>query len=126
MKTDCILSVLIVGYPRNSRRAPEDRELARVEPVSAAESIRGHAVADLIPCLNSVHQGDRIAPAPGALLLMSAEYDPHTERPLQTFQVPHQIQELGVVTENVVTKFNENWGAEYTCLYRVSGKTSFG
>ncbi|KAG7562113.1 hypothetical protein FFLO_02492 [Filobasidium floriforme] len=68
------------------------------------------------------HQGDRVAPAPGALLLMTAEYDPHTERPLQTFQVPHQIQELGVVTENVVTKFNENWGAEYTCLYRVSGR----
>jgi SUN domain-containing protein 1/2 len=126
LKTDCILSMLIVGYPRNSRRTPEDRELARVEPVSAAESMRGHAVADLKPRLNSDHQGNRIAPAPGALLLMTAEYDPHTERPLQTFQVPHQIQELGVVTENVVTKFNENWGAEYTCLYRVSGKTSFG
>jgi hypothetical protein len=53
---------------------------------------------------------------------MTAEYDPHTERPIQTFQIPYQIQDLGVATENVVTKFTENWGADYTCLYRVSGE----
>jgi hypothetical protein len=56
----------------------------------------------------------------GSILLTVAEYDPALDHPIQTFQVPYPIRALGIATHNVVAKFNDNWGSQYTCVYRVS------
>ena len=47
------------------------------------------------------------------------EYDARGGRPVQSFDVDRGIQELGVDFGVVVVVVRGNWGAEYTCLYRV-------
>jgi hypothetical protein len=54
------------------------------------------------------------------ILLSRFQYSPHTVQPIQSFPVHGDIQALNLVTENVILKINGNWGADYTCLYRVS------
>lgn len=116
-------SSFTVGQSRDTAGAEQDRRFPRGLAVSCIFSrIRFGDPTDQIESQTSRsdHHIDRIAPSAGAILLTTIEYDPHTERPIQTFQVPHQLRDLGVATDNIVVKFNENWGSEYTCLYRVS------
>lgn len=61
-----------------------------------------------------------IPPSPDHLLLASFTYDPSLATPMQTFPVAREIRELGVDVGIVIFKIASNWGADFTCLYRVS------
>ncbi|VDC07514.1 unnamed protein product [Peniophora sp. CBMAI 1063] len=47
------------------------------------------------------------------------EYDARQGRPVQTFDIDEGVKALGVDFGVVVLRVLGNWGAEYTCLYRV-------
>jgi SUN domain-containing protein 1/2 len=43
----------------------------------------------------------------------------HSPYPVQTFPVAPDIVQLGLYTGEVVVRIASNWGAGYTCVYRV-------
>ncbi|KZV73047.1 hypothetical protein PENSPDRAFT_324965 [Peniophora sp. CONT] len=51
--------------------------------------------------------------------IASFEYDARGGKPVQTFDVDEGVKALGVDFGVVVLRVTGNWGAEYTCLYRV-------
>lgn len=55
------------------------------------------------------------------LLLAEILYDPEASSPIQTTPIPAEIIELGIDVGIVIFKVTSNWGADLTCLYRVSG-----
>ena len=61
-----------------------------------------------------------LPPSPNYILLGSFAYDIDSPNHRQTFAVPEAIKELEVPTGIVVVRIGSNYGADYTCLYRVS------
>lgn len=61
-----------------------------------------------------------LPPSPGYLLLGSFAYNIDSPNHRQTFAVPKAVKELQVPTGIVVVRIGSNYGADYTCLYRVS------
>lgn len=57
---------------------------------------------------------------PSHVLAASFVYDPDALSPLQSFPIHADLQELELVTENVIFRFKSNHGGDYTCVYRVS------
>jgi len=54
------------------------------------------------------------------LHLTTVAYDVHASSHIQTFQIPQEIQDLGIDMGVVLFEIQENWGDEqYTCVYRV-------
>ncbi|EIW69445.1 hypothetical protein TREMEDRAFT_71629 [Tremella mesenterica DSM 1558] len=59
------------------------------------------------------------SPSVDNLLLTEFTYDPNSPSPIQTVPVSPDIVELGIDTGIVIFKIESNWGADFTCLYRV-------
>lgn len=57
--------------------------------------------------------------APEHILLANITYDPSAPHHIQTFPVLPEVVELGVDLGIVIFKIESNWGADFTCLYRV-------
>lgn len=57
--------------------------------------------------------------APEHLLLANITYDPSAPHHIQTFPVLPEVAELGIDVGIVIFKIESNWGADFTCLYRV-------
>jgi len=55
---------------------------------------------------------------PEYLRLANFAYDIHAPRNIQTFAVDPEIRKLGVDFGVVVLRVLNNWGQEFTCLYR--------
>lgn len=53
-------------------------------------------------------------------MLANITYDPSAPHHIQTFPVLPEVVELGVDVGIVIFKIESNWGADFTCLYRVS------
>lgn len=73
-------------------------------------------------------EGDLNTPYPQHLEyihLGSFTYDIDLPNHIQTFKVPEEVQALGIKTGVIITKVKNNYGDDYTCLYRVS-VLSFG
>ncbi|ORY27192.1 UNC-like C-terminal-domain-containing protein [Naematelia encephala] len=58
-------------------------------------------------------------PSKDYLLLGTYTYDPESRSPVQTFPVEPEISDLGLNMGIVVFKVLNNWGGDFTCLYRV-------
>ena len=54
------------------------------------------------------------------ILLGTFTYDPASPSHIQTFPVEPEIVEMGIEMGIVIFRVQSNWGAEFTCLYRVS------
>lgn len=59
-------------------------------------------------------------PSPKYLLLTTLTYDTTSVNNVQSFGIPQVIQDLEIAMGVVIFKIRGNWGADYTCVYRVS------
>ncbi|ORX39945.1 UNC-like C-terminal-domain-containing protein [Kockovaella imperatae] len=53
------------------------------------------------------------------ILLGSFTYDPSSPSHIQTFPVEPAVVDLGIDVGIVIFRIQSNWGAEFTCLYRI-------
>ncbi len=56
---------------------------------------------------------------PGHFLLTKFTYSTASANHIQTFPISTDVQALNLFTHSVVVRFRSNWGAGYTCIYRV-------
>ena len=59
-------------------------------------------------------------PSSNHVLLASMTYEPSLPNHIQTFPVSPQVVALNIDVGIVVVKVLNNWGGDYSCLYRVS------
>jgi SUN domain-containing protein 1/2 len=87
--------------------------------------VEGQANLDKVAAYQEGHaasgtpSSSSLPPSPGYILLGQLEYDINAPRHVQTFAVPKDVQDLAVDIGIVVVRVASNYGADYTCLYRV-------
>lgn len=63
--------------------------------------------------------GDRTYPVKGYVCIGKARYDIHDTNNVQSFKVDIELQSIDVAVNKIVVRVNSNWGADWTCLYRL-------
>lgn len=98
--------------------APRDLEVwAETPSTSHAEQLTA-----LLSEQNSFSPGTQCSsPSPGKKFVCIAQgrYDIHQHNYVQSFGMAADLKELGFAAEKFVVRVVRNWGAEWTCLYRV-------
>ncbi|KAL7411860.1 hypothetical protein BDY24DRAFT_123771 [Mrakia frigida] len=87
--------------------------------VAAYQARKAEELANLPPGSELDEPVASLPPSPNYILLGSFTYDIDSPNHRQTFAVPEAIKELQVPTGIVVVRIGSNYGADYTCLYRV-------
>jgi len=77
------------------------------------------AVENGLPITEDEPYPSSLSRSPRYIRIASFKYDVHSPHNIQTFPVPKEIRELGIDFGLVILMVQNNWGSEFTCLYRM-------
>ena len=100
--------------------APKDMELwVRVDDTSMRDEITRHVAEYTYSKARESNRENGVALDESYVRIGRWRYDIHALNHVETFPLQINLKELGVYVNQAVVRATSNWGAEYTCLYRV-------
>ncbi|KAK6363813.1 hypothetical protein TWF730_001221 [Orbilia blumenaviensis] len=117
--TDVTIDHIPRGISGDDSSAPQEVEFwVKIEDESLRDQVKRAAAAAIGNVSDNASTHRYIAS--GYVRIASFAYDVHGQYPVQTFELPIRLEELGVSVRSVSFRILSNWGRkEYTSIYRL-------